>query len=121
MIHHGQRLALGFETGHDFPRIHADLDNFESDAAFDRLFLLGHINYPKAPFAELLEQLVVTDHGSGAFEWGRRNGHGGRAFYRWPFQEAVVLLVFQQGVDFRAELGIRAARLLKISFTFIGG
>ncbi len=70
VVHDRQGLALGFEAGHDFPRIHADLDYFESDAAFDRLFLLGHIDDAEAAFAEFLQQLVITDDAARAFAQG---------------------------------------------------
>jgi len=61
VIHHRQRLALRFEAGHDFPRIHADLDYFESDAAFDGLFLFGHIDHAEPALAQLLQQLVTAN------------------------------------------------------------
>jgi len=41
MIQQGQGLAFGFEAGDYLFGIHAGLDDFQSDPAFDRLFLLG--------------------------------------------------------------------------------
>lgn len=37
----GQRLPLGFETRHYLARIHAGLDQLDSNAATDELSLLG--------------------------------------------------------------------------------
>ena len=54
MIHHGQRLPLGLEARDHLLRVHAQLDDFERDAAPNRLFLFRHINHAAAPFADLL-------------------------------------------------------------------
>ncbi len=61
MLHHGEGLPLGFKTGDDFLGVHPGFDDFERDAAADRLFLVGHVNDAAAAFANLLEQLVVAD------------------------------------------------------------
>src|SRR6266567_915438 len=70
VVQYRQGLALGFEAGDHFASVHADLDDLESDAAFDRLFLLSHINNAEAAFAEFLQQLVITNDGAWAFTQG---------------------------------------------------
>ena len=62
MIHEGQRLPLGVETGEDLPGIHAGLDDFQSDFPAKRLFLLGHINDPHSSLAENFLEFVRADH-----------------------------------------------------------
>ena len=61
MVHHGQRLPLGFKTSQDLSRIHADFDELERDAALDRLRLFGDPDGAHAPFAKLLQESVRTD------------------------------------------------------------
>src|SRR6266581_7071243 len=102
MIHYRQGLALGFETRDHFACVHADLDDLESDASSNWLFLLGHIDHTETTLTQFLQQLIITDNGAGTFERGRGNGHGSRALYRWAFQEAVVLQILQQGIHFGA-------------------
>jgi len=70
MVQYGQGLALGFEAGNHFASVHADFDDLESDAAFYRLFLLGHIDNAEAAFAEFLQQLVITNDAARAFTQG---------------------------------------------------
>ena len=65
MIHHRQRLPLGFETRDDAFRVHAQLDDLERDAAADGLLLFGHANDAAAAFADLLEQFVAADPSPG--------------------------------------------------------
>ena len=67
MIHHGQRLPLGFKSSHNLVRIHARFDDLESHFAADRFFLLGHINSAHAASADLLKQFVRADLSAGAF------------------------------------------------------
>ena len=55
MIHHGQRLLLGFKPGNHIFRVHAQLDDFERNPAANRLFLLRHINHPAAAFPDFLQ------------------------------------------------------------------
>ena len=62
MIHHRESLPLGLEPGNDLPAIHAQFDDLEGDATFDRLALLGHPDFAEAAFAELLEQFVAAEH-----------------------------------------------------------
>ncbi len=61
MVHHGQRLALGLEAGHDLLGVHAELDDLQRDPALDRLGLLGQVDDPHPAFAEGFEDLVGTD------------------------------------------------------------
>ena len=67
MVHHGERLTFGFEAGDDFACVHADFDDLQRDAAFHRLFLLGHIDDTETAFAQFLQQLVVADDRAGTF------------------------------------------------------
>ena len=64
MIHHRQGLALGFEAGDDLPGVHPELDDFQGDAALDRLFLLSHVNHAEATLAEFLKKFVTPDLGA---------------------------------------------------------
>ena len=75
MIHHGERLPLGFEPRDDLPGVHAQLDDLQRHTTADRLFLLGHIDHAEAAFADHLEQRVTANHRAGAF--GNRRRHGG--------------------------------------------
>jgi hypothetical protein len=82
MIHHGQRLALGFEPREHLARIHTRLDELERDFAPDRLRLLSNPDRPHAPFADFFEQLVAARDesadglGRGARGSGRLTGRG---------------------------------------------
>jgi hypothetical protein len=42
-------------------RVHAELDDLESNAAADGLGLFGHVNDAHAAFADALEKLVAAD------------------------------------------------------------
>ena len=61
MIHHGQRLPFLLETSDHGLRIRAQLENLQGDEAANGLFLLRHVNDPRAAFSDLLEQLVMAD------------------------------------------------------------
>jgi len=67
MLHHRQRLALSFEAGDDLPGVHAQLDDFERNAAANRFFLFRHIDDAAPAFADLLEEFVVADAVAGFF------------------------------------------------------
>jgi len=54
VIHHRQRLPLGFESREDLAAVHARLDELDRHAAADRFGLLGDPNGAHAPFADLL-------------------------------------------------------------------
>ena len=60
MVHHRQRLTLGFEAGDELPGVHAALDDLHGNAAFHRAKLLGHENRAHATFAELLQESMVV-------------------------------------------------------------
>jgi hypothetical protein len=61
VIHHRQRLTLGFETRHHLAAVHAQLEDLESDAAFHRLPLLGHPDFAETALTDFLQQLVTPD------------------------------------------------------------
>jgi hypothetical protein len=61
MVHERQRLALGFEPGQDFARVHPGFNDLERDAAAHGFLLLRHIDHTAAAFADLLEELVTAD------------------------------------------------------------
>ena len=67
MIQQGKCLAFGLETGDNLFGIHTRLDDFQSDPAFDRLFLLGQIYQTHAAFADQLQQFVPADFRAGTF------------------------------------------------------
>ena len=56
MLHHRQRLTFGLEPRDDRPRVHAELDDLERDAALHRLLLLREIHDTAAAFAEFLDE-----------------------------------------------------------------
>ena len=63
VVHQRQRLTLGLEPGHHLARVHARLEDLQSDLAPDRLGLLRHEDDAKAAFADLFQQLVgAEDH-----------------------------------------------------------
>ncbi len=66
MIHHRQGLTFRFEASDDGVRVHAGLDDFQSDFASHRSQLFGHEDDAEAAFADLLQQLVTTDFLPGA-------------------------------------------------------
>jgi len=55
MIHQRERLPLRLEARDDLPAVHAQFDDFEGDAAFDRLALLGHPDFAETTFADFLQ------------------------------------------------------------------
>ena len=112
MVHHREGLALGFEAGHNFAGVHADFDDLERDAAFDRLSLLGHINDAEAAFAQFLQQLVFADDGARAFGHGRRRGRGHVGFVAKKPARSFVRV--DQGFDARSKLRVFAARSLQV-------
>ena len=67
MVHHRQRLPLGFEASDDLPRVHAGLDDLQSHATTHRPLLLGDEHQSHAAFADLFQQLVRADDRAGAF------------------------------------------------------
>ncbi len=70
VVHHRERLALGFEAGDHLAGVHAGLDDFQGDGALDRVRLFGHKDDAHAAFADLLQELVCADDRAGAFgDW----------------------------------------------------
>ena len=67
MIHQGQRLPLGLETGHDAFGVHSQLDDFQRRPPVHRFLLLGHIDHAATPSADSLQQLVRPDSCSNEF------------------------------------------------------
>ena len=61
MIHHRQRLPLGFKARDDLLGVHAQLDDLERDAAADRFLLFGHVNDAAAAFADLFPKFVTCE------------------------------------------------------------
>src|SRR5574338_1095776 len=86
MVHQRQRLAFGFEPRDDLASLHAELDDFQRNAAADRLLLLGEIDDTHAAFAEPLQNPVRPDLlrvDEGPVRWRERCletvGHADRA------------------------------------------
>src|SRR5580698_7858411 len=50
MIHESERLPLGLEASNDLTRVHAGLENLQSDLASNGLHLFGHEHDAKAAF-----------------------------------------------------------------------
>ena len=61
MLHESQGLALGLEPGDHLARVHARLEDFQSDPAADRMLLLGHEHHAEPAFTDLLDQFVGPD------------------------------------------------------------
>src|SRR5207302_8565551 len=108
------RLPLRLEARDDLARIHARLENFQSDFTADGLLLLGHENQAEAAFADLLQQLVRADNYAGSFPDRLLDG-GDRAGGRGRFQEATDLrLGAEELLDALAYFGIIAADLVQV-------
>ena len=87
MIHHRQRLALGFEAGDDLLGVHAQLDDLERDAAAHRFLLLGHVDHAAAAFADFLEQFVAADAVAQCHRFSDRRCGGGEVAGHQPATE----------------------------------
>ena len=119
MIHECQRLALGLEACDDLPRVHAGLDDLESDAALDRLALFGRVNLAEPALADFLQQLVAPDHLAGQrLDWERCGGGAGfvRAEGVRSLEETGggLLERLQEQFNTLAERGILTADLLEV-------
>jgi hypothetical protein len=77
MIHERQRLALGLESRHDLPRVHARLDDFQRDAPPHGLQLFGHEDRAEPALADLPNQTVRPNLAAQRF----RTGAGGSRAY----------------------------------------
>src|SRR5947207_1004511 len=67
MVHDRQRLPLGLEARDHLARVHARLDDLQGNLATHRLGLLGHEDDAEAAFADLLQELVRTNHRASVF------------------------------------------------------
>src|SRR5262245_59143215 len=95
-------------------RVHPRLDELDGDQAFDRLGLLRHPDRAHAAFADLFDELVRADDGTGGFR-RRLVDRGDAADWRWRLQEAGLLFVgAQQDVNALAQAGIGPAGLLEV-------
>jgi hypothetical protein len=111
MVNHRQRLPLGLKAGDDLPSVHAGLDDLQRHAAADRLGLLGHENDAKAPFSDLLEELVRPDLRAGAFGDWLIEREGDFAGDDWLLEKTVRLLMGAQRLNAAAQVVVVAANL----------
>ena len=58
VLHQSQRLALRLEAGDHLARVHARLQDFQSDLSANRMLLLGHEYHAEPAFSNLLDQFV---------------------------------------------------------------
>ena len=117
VVHHGQGLALGLETGDHLAGVHARLDDFECHVAADGLALLGHVDHAHAALGDFLQDFVAADDRArlfrGRVEEGRVDLHDGR------FQEAAdFTLRGEHPLDFFVQCAVLAARLFQIGSAF---
>jgi hypothetical protein len=56
-----QGLAFRLEAGDHLPRVHTQLDELDGDDAADGMALLGLVDQTHAPFADLLDEVIVAD------------------------------------------------------------
>ena len=120
MIHHGQGLPLGLETGDHLAAVHARLDQLEGDLALHGPGLLGHEDGAHAAFADLLEQLVGADHRAGTLAQGFI-GSGWRPATLLAVENPFSLgMRFEQQGDLLAQLWVAAAGLVQERFP-LGG
>jgi hypothetical protein len=61
MVHERQGLTLGLEPRDHLPGVHSQFDNLEGNAPFDRLLLLGQIDYAEPAVADFLQEFVAPD------------------------------------------------------------
>jgi hypothetical protein len=110
MVHHRERLALGLETGDDLPRVHAELDDLQRDAAPHRCGLLGEVNDAAAALADFAHERVAADHVAGFFLGERGHRRKRRALDGGGFEKrAGGVVAREQGVDAGAQRGIAGA------------
>src|SRR5207248_3126487 len=80
VVHDRQRLPFRLETRDDLARVHAGLDDLQSDLAAHRLGPFGYEDDAEAALADLLEQFVVTDDRAGTLVDRLANG---RLAFSW--------------------------------------
>ena len=122
MVHQCQCLALGFKAGDDLFGVHAQLDDFERDAAAHRLLLLGHVNHATAALADLLKEFVVTDLVARLFGEGDGKGTGGLGGVRRKAAQGWRVLVgVQHGRDVLTQPGVGTTSLVEVRSAFRRG
>jgi hypothetical protein len=94
--------------------VHAQLDDLEGHLAADGLRLLGHVDDRHAAFADLLQELVATNDGAGAFRERRLVRPEARAEGRRIEKLAGLLVGQQKRFDLATQLGVIAARVIQI-------
>ena len=119
MIHERERLAFGFEPGHDALGVHAQLDHLNRNLAPNGFALLRPINDAEAPLADLLQKFVSANAVANLL---LVEGELAGDFHGVPerlgdtlFEESVLLIVREQLFDGFPQLGIPGGRPLKKS------
>jgi hypothetical protein len=119
MVHERQCLPLDFEPGQHLPAIHALLDDLECDPTSNRDVLLGHEDDAKAPFADLLKELVWPDDAAGGLP--HRVGDGGHVSSGRGIQKIPHLTVGSKQLQYpRHGRLVAAARRLEIGHAVLG-
>ena len=65
MVHQGQGLTFGPESGNHLVRVHAQLDDLEGNVAAHGPLLLGHVHHGHPAFTDPLQQMVAADDRAG--------------------------------------------------------
>ncbi len=63
-LHQRQGLMLGLKSDDHAPRVHAQLDDLQSDPPPYGHLLLGQVNHTAAAFPNLLQEPVSVDGGA---------------------------------------------------------
>src|SRR5262245_66626586 len=105
MVHQRQSLPLGLKARNYRAGIHARLDDLDGYAAKHWLQLLRHEHDAKAPFADLLEQLVGPNLRAGAFGQQLLNSGRNPKTWRWGFKK-----VLDFGIHFQKSFNLAAKR-----------
>lgn len=67
MVHQRKRLSLRLKACDHAFRVHSRFDDLEGDSAADRFLLFRHEDHSTTAFANLLQELVVSDAIAGLF------------------------------------------------------
>ncbi len=125
MIHHGQGLALRFETRDHLPGIHSQLDDFQGNAAPHWLVLLGDVDNSAATFAYFLQQPVAADRlANGLVIRVDQAGFGRFATRPWrrTVKEIASLLIsLKKLLHLLAQGGVANAHFIKVRGALIAG
>ena len=114
VVHERQCLSLGLEPQHDLFSVHPLPDELQRDTPADGLLLLGQIDHPHAPIADLLQDAVRTDRlGDGLFAGGRvvrrQPGRAPRSRFRGTVRDRLQPRIkAEQVFDQLTEVGIVA-------------